>query len=105
MQRFVFARRLFICFRLTKNAADPIIFEIRYYTMRGAIFLAKVTFLKEICKGCSLCVTACPKHIIALSDAINAKGYNYAVLTDEAACIGCASCARMCPDCVITVEK
>lgn len=67
--------------------------------------MAKVTFLKEICKGCSLCVTACPKHIIALSYAINAKGYNYAVLTDEAACIGCASCARMCPDCVITVEK
>ncbi len=67
--------------------------------------MAKLTFLKDVCKGCSLCIEACPKNIIALSKSINAKGYNYAELTDEAACIGCASCARMCPDCVITVEK
>ncbi|MBR3750387.1 MAG: 4Fe-4S binding protein [Clostridia bacterium] len=67
--------------------------------------MAKLTFLKDVCKGCSLCIEACPKNIIKLSKSINAKGYNYAELTDEAACIGCASCARMCPDCVITVEK
>ena len=75
------------------------------YCLKGAIFVAKVTFLKDVCKGCSLCIEACPKQIIALSESINAKGYNYAQITDEGACIGCASCARMCPDCVITVEK
>ena len=68
--------------------------------------MAKVTFNSDLCKGCSLCVDACPKHIIALAkDKINAKGHYPAEITDEAACIGCAFCATMCPDCVIRVEK
>ena len=68
--------------------------------------MAKVTFLTDRCKGCGLCVVACPKKIVALSeDKINIKGYHPAELTDADACIGCASCAKMCPDCVITVEK
>lgn len=68
--------------------------------------MAKVTFLTDRCKGCGLCVVACPKKIVALSaDKINVKGYHPAELTDADACIGCASCAKMCPDCVITVEK
>ena len=29
--------------------------------------MAKVTFKKDLCKGCGLCITACPKKIIALS--------------------------------------
>lgn len=73
--------------------------------MKGANDLAKVTFSEDACKGCSLCMEACPKQIIELSKTINAKGYNYAQVTDDAACTGCASCARMCPDCVITVER
>ncbi len=68
--------------------------------------MAKVTFLTDRCKGCGLCVVACPKKIVALSsEKINVKGYHPAELTDPDACIGCASCAKMCPDCVITVEK
>ncbi|MGN0453306.1 MAG: 4Fe-4S binding protein [Ruminococcus sp.] len=67
--------------------------------------MAKVTFDKILCKGCGLCVGACPKGIVALSDEINQKGYHPAMVTDEEKCIGCAFCATMCPDCVITVEK
>jgi 2-oxoglutarate ferredoxin oxidoreductase subunit delta len=67
--------------------------------------MAKVTFNTDLCKGCGLCVGACPKHIVCLSDNINSKGYHPATITDQAACIGCAFCATMCPDCVITVEK
>ena len=68
--------------------------------------MAKVIIDEEICKGCGLCVPACPKHILALSaDHINSKGYRPSHCTDEAACIGCASCARMCPDTAITVER
>ena len=68
----------------------------------------KVTFKTELCKGCGLCVDACPKKIVKLdADRLNAKGYNVAGVSDEdmALCLGCAMCARMCPDCVITVEK
>ena len=67
--------------------------------------MAKVTFNTERCKGCGLCVGACPKGIVALSDRLNPKGYHPAEVKDMEACIGCASCARMCPDCVIRVER
>lgn len=68
--------------------------------------MAKVTFDKDLCKGCGLCVAACPKSLITLSqNEINAKGHYPAQITDQAACIGCAFCATMCPDCVIRVEK
>ena len=68
--------------------------------------MAKVTFNVELCKGCGLCVGACPKKIVKLdSDKINAKGYHPATVVDGEKCIGCAFCATMCPDCVITVEK
>lgn len=68
--------------------------------------MAKVTFNEERCKGCGLCVTACPKKILTLAkEKINAKGYHPAEVVDSNACIGCAFCATMCPDTVITVEK
>ena len=70
--------------------------------------MAKVSFDFESCKGCGLCVEACPKKIIFLAkDLINSKGYARAMVADENMdkCIGCASCARMCPDVVITVER
>ena len=68
--------------------------------------MAKVTFSEDLCKGCGLCVTACPKGIVKLSDTrLNVKGHHPAEITDPSACIACAFCATMCPDCVITVEK
>ncbi len=68
--------------------------------------MAKVTFQTDLCKGCGLCVEACPKKILILSkDKLNAKGHAPAEITDQDKCIACAFCATMCPDCVITVEK
>lgn len=58
----------------------------------------------ERCKGCGVCVGACPNQVIALSKNVNGKGYNYAEPVNEE-CIGCASCAIVCPDGVITVYK
>ena len=67
---------------------------------------AKVTFATEFCKGCELCITVCPKKILAIDTKVtNAKGYHPAGITDQDACIACASCAKICPDSVITVEK
>lgn len=67
---------------------------------------AKVTFDRDRCKGCELCVSVCPKHIIAIDkDTINRKGYHPAGVTDIKLCIACASCAKICPDSIITVEK
>lgn len=58
----------------------------------------------EKCKGCGLCVAACPTKTIALAKKVNDKGYNYAEMATDG-CIGCASCALVCPDAVITVYK
>ena len=67
---------------------------------------AKVTFDTNRCKGCELCTTVCPKHIVVIDTATtNRKGYHPATGKEMDQCIGCASCARICPDSVITVEK
>lgn len=58
------------------------------------------------CKGCGLCVDACPEQIIELDqERINGKGYHPAKLVDEESCTGCTSCATMCPDMAITVLR
>ena len=68
--------------------------------------MPKVLIDKDACKGCGLCVDACPKNILKLDTTkINKKGYHPSVCVDMDACIGCAFCATMCPDVCITVEK
>ncbi len=68
--------------------------------------MANVIFDEERCKGCGLCVTACPKGIVELAkDNMNSKGYYTARVVGIEKCIGCAFCATMCPDTVIKVEK
>ena len=38
--------------------------------------MAKLTFKEELCKGCGLCVNACPKGILTLSPTrLNQKGH------------------------------
>ncbi|PLX30991.1 MAG: 4Fe-4S ferredoxin [Ignavibacteria bacterium] len=58
----------------------------------------------EKCKGCELCVVACPQDAVALSSEINKQGYHYAVLIEDV-CTGCTSCSLVCPDAVITVYR
>lgn len=66
----------------------------------------KVTFDVDRCKGCELCMTACPAKIITLEkEIINNKGYHPAGVKEMSKCTACASCARICPDVVIKVER
>jgi len=68
---------------------------------RGRIVIAE-----EQCKGCELCTTVCPKHIIHIADHLNARGYRPAQLVDPGQeCTGCTLCALICPDVVITVYR
>jgi 2-oxoglutarate ferredoxin oxidoreductase subunit delta len=57
------------------------------------------------CKGCQLCIGACPKACLELDASIvNALGHHPIRLTDAAACTSCALCARVCPDAVFTIH-
>ncbi|MGI6153165.1 MAG: 4Fe-4S dicluster domain-containing protein [Christensenellaceae bacterium] len=68
--------------------------------------MAKVIIYEDTCKGCSLCINACPKKILDLKkDRLNAKGYNPVGIEKMDECIACAACARMCPDMAIEIEK
>jgi 2-oxoglutarate ferredoxin oxidoreductase subunit delta len=63
---------------------------------------------RELCKGCGLCIVACPKGSIKISNELNMKGYRPAEYTESEKskkhkCTGCALCAIMCPDVAIEV--
>lgn len=67
--------------------------------------MPKVIVDNNICKGCEMCVIACPKSILALDRSItNNKGYHPVHVTDGSQCTGCGSCTIMCPDVAIRVE-
>lgn len=67
--------------------------------------MAGIKITKELCKGCGLCITACPKKILRISKESNNNGYFVVEIFEPESCIGCANCAVMCPDSVIEVER
>ncbi len=62
-------------------------------------------FDESRCKGCGLCVDACPEEIIGISDRINRSGYRMPEITDQRDCISCGFCARVCPDVAIEIYR
>lgn len=68
--------------------------------------MGKTRIDPERCKGCAICVSVCPMHILRLSkEALNIKGFHPAENFDMDKCTGCAACALMCPDTCIEVER
>lgn len=68
--------------------------------VRGAVIVDT-----EACKGCNLCVVACPTDVLSLNKTVNAKGYNPAYPSQHEACTSCKACALVCPDMCITVYQ
>ena len=65
----------------------------------------RIVVNEAYCKGCELCIAACPQEVMALSEErITAKGYHPAELKAEG-CTGCAICALVCPEAAITVYR
>ncbi len=51
------------------------------------------------CKGCNLCVAACPSRILALD------ATQLVYVTDIGRCVFCGLCAVRCPDFVFVLER
>jgi 2-oxoglutarate ferredoxin oxidoreductase subunit delta len=58
---------------------------------------------EEKCKGCELCIAACPPKVLVMSAAVNDIGYHYPQLTPG--CTGCTACQMVCPDFVFSVYR
>ena len=68
-------------------------------TVRGTVVIDV-----EACKGCDLCIDACPPRVLEMTThEVNIKGYRYPRLL--AGCTGCQACAQICPDFVFQVYK
>ena len=60
---------------------------------------------ENLCKGCGLCVSVCPKNVLEISKQVNPKGYFPAYQARPKDCIRCAICCTMCPDVAITITE
>ncbi len=68
-------------------------------TSRGTVVIDT-----EACKGCVLCIDACPPRVLEMTvHEMNSRGYQYPVL--YAGCTGCRACSQICPDFVFQVYK
>jgi len=65
----------------------------------------RVEIIEEDCKSCSLCIEACPKNVLAISNIINKKGYRPVIDVNAEDCIGCGICAMRCPEAAIKVFR
>ena len=60
---------------------------------RGQVFI-----LADRCKGCGFCVDFCPTDILAMTDALNHKGYHYPEVVPDGECVNCKLCELLCPE-------
>ncbi|MFH0854933.1 MAG: 4Fe-4S dicluster domain-containing protein [Candidatus Omnitrophota bacterium] len=80
--------------------------------------MPRITINKDKCKGCLLCVSACPQGLIIIDDELNLRGIKPVKFSPQAnakaagapgkagkKCLGCAMCAVICPDCCIEVYR
>ncbi len=67
--------------------------------------MSRIVVEPERCKGCGLCLSACPKKLVVMGEKLNSHGYHYATQVRAEECIACKLCAIMCPDSAISVYK
>lgn len=65
--------------------------------------MARIVVDLDRCKGCELCIAACPTKAIAMSSHFGPSGYYPCELIHPEKCTGCSFCAQVCPDLAIEV--
>ncbi len=73
-------------------------------TERTVISTGTVVIDADACKGCDLCIDACPVDVLTMTtDEVNQRGYPFPKLS--AGCVGCKACSQICPDFVFQVYR
>jgi 2-oxoglutarate ferredoxin oxidoreductase subunit delta len=58
----------------------------------------------DLCKGCDLCIDACPPGVLRMTTTtLNSHGFRYPELLPG--CTACKACSQICPDFVFQVWK
>lgn len=65
----------------------------------------KIHIDTERCKGCGLCITACPQNCLQMAKDVDRRGIRVACRDGRKNCTGCTLCYVVCPDVAITVYK
>jgi 2-oxoglutarate ferredoxin oxidoreductase subunit delta len=63
----------------------------------------KVAINRELCKGCYLCIRACPVKMLERDTEPNSTGTYAAKPAAGDSCIACGNCYEMCADVCIEV--
>ena len=96
---------------MLRQGGNGSIQHTRYYTMTKKAKKGSILIDRELCKGCYLCISVCPNHLIGVSDTLNHTGYYPAEVKNKqgdsegSTCTGCAMCALICPDVAIEVYR
>jgi 2-oxoglutarate ferredoxin oxidoreductase subunit delta len=65
----------------------------------------KVVIDRELCKGCYLCIRACPVKVLEKDEKLNSQGSYPSVPAHPEKCIACGSCYQVCPDVCIEIYE
>ena len=63
----------------------------------------KIIIDRELCKGCYLCVRACPMKVLESDTEPNSTGTYPSKPVKKDKCIACGNCWEVCPDVCIEV--
>lgn len=77
---------------------SPQVAGLRRKITRGTVVIAA-----DRCKGCELCIPACPPKVFSMSSEGNHLGYPYPELSPG--CTGCTACLLVCPDFVFEIYR
>ncbi|GHV27284.1 4Fe-4S ferredoxin [Spirochaetia bacterium] len=65
----------------------------------------KVVIDRELCKGCLLCIRACPVQVLEKDNRLNAQGSYPSFPVHPEKCIACGNCFEVCPDVCIEIYE
>ena len=65
----------------------------------------RIVIDRELCKGCYLCIRACPMKLLEQDTELNSTGTYPAKFINPEKCIACGNCYEVCSDVCIEVYE